>query len=247
MRRPFGRLLRPFPWHKPCNLEGMNIQNTLSAVLLGSTLIGAAAFAEAPDRETFLPGRRTRPLPGNRVRDENGVSISGTGCTDADTQVIRNGDAFSVIFGSLGVNLNAGQRGNEKNQSCSVHMRLDPPPGQMIVGFYQVISGGIIKSDKSVFILRASYALNGRRYTMKPFQLKKGSVVDAADPESVFSIALENTKLPSIVKCRESVKYSLLVHLFGSRSGLDQFVNSGIDSVDGEFVTNIRPVYAPCR
>jgi hypothetical protein len=230
----------------------------LSLLVLALSASSLKAFAETeepveggeiPGRQAHRRGVRTRPVAGRRLGNGQNWSARGNGCSNDNVQIIENGETFSIILSDFTLNLPQGDRshGADHTSACTINLMLTPPEGMMFAGLYQVISGGVIKSEKSRVALRVNYSIGPRGYRAQPLIWERGAV-DASSLDSIFSLQLENPTLPRIVRCREQVKYRMRMVLNGTRANArDEFIMAGIDSLDGQFITNVRPVFVPCR
>jgi hypothetical protein len=204
---------------------------------------------EAPGRERQRRGSRARPVQGRLISRGDNWTARGTGCREDTIQIIENGSVFSIILSDFQLNLPQGDRshGTDHVIGCTVNITLTPPEGMMFSGVYQTVSGGVVKSEKSRVALRMNYSIGNRGFRASPLIYERGAV-GAADPNSLFTMELENLNMPRAIRCREQVKYRMRLQLNGTRANArDEFIMAGVDSLDGEFITNVRPVFVACN
>lgn len=202
-----------------------------------------------PGRSAVRRGQRSRPVPGQRLAHGQNWWAAGRGCLPDSTQVLFNGETFSVVMDDMRVDLPQGDRsrGTEHEIGCTINILLTPPPGMMFGGLYQTISGGVVKSEKSRVAMRANYSIGPHGFHADPVIYPRGAVAPT-DNDSTFTMTLEDTKLPTMPRCQEQVRYRMRMVINAMRaSPQTEFVSAGIDTLDGQFVTNVRPVYVPCR
>src|SRR5262245_3644104 len=82
----------------------------------------------------------------------------GRQCREDAVQLLQNGDAFSILFNQLSVNLDAGNAsaGRARSEGCHLQVLFKIPNNMCISKLDQTFSGGVIKSKNSSGFLQIS-------------------------------------------------------------------------------------------
>lgn len=168
------------------------------------------------------------------------VQIGGP-CAKKNMDIIENGDVISILLHDFGANMPQGEEGDGRfvRRVCDFRMRITFPKEEYLAGLKQVFSGGLIKSEKASGQLHIFSRILHDIAMVQPLQWKAGKAITPEQPESVFTITLDE-KLPKPVICSGRMNYATRLTLQAQRPNTNkEFFIGAVDSIDTELTQRV--------